>query len=286
LSFQSFTQRYLIILLSGLFAIFAIFIIFSDVFNRNLLTNTIVTISAGFASALSLLVLYKDRRLRGQKYDKTQICLVIGICLWFVAELIYSYYQIWLNTETPFPSAADSIYMAGYVFFTYYLFSTLKSLGQEIEREVLILISFAVAVSLGYIMNLSFGPAELISVEHAILPMAVSVSYPILDGLLLVPAIVLLWSIRKGEISQTHWAMISIFIVLNAVGDLGFGYSVYIGTLARQLWVWNILFTAGYITLITGLLLKNKYYSRDTSNYYNNTNYIGVSKENNGENMH
>jgi diguanylate cyclase len=246
-----------------------------------------VTISSGFASAISLLVLYKDRRrLWGQKYDKTQICLVIGICLWFVAELIYSYYQIWLNTETPFPSAADSIYMAGYVFFTYYLFSTLKILSQEIEREVLILISFAVAVSLGYIMNLSFGAAELISVEHAILALAVSVSYPILDGLLLVPAIVLLWSIRKGESSQTHWVMISIFIVLNAVGDIGFGYSVYIGTLARQVWIWDILYAAGYITIIAGLLWKNKYYSHDTSNYYNNTNYIGVSRENNGENMH
>jgi hypothetical protein len=160
-----------------------------------------------------------------------------------------------------------------------------KILSQEIEREVLILISFAVAVSLGYIMNLSFGPAELISVEHEILAMSVSVSYPILDGLLLVPAIVLLWSIRKGEISQTHWVMISIFIILNTVGDLGFGYSVYIGTLARQLWIWDILYTAGYITLIAGLLWKNKYYSHNISNYYNNTNYIGVIKENNGKNM-
>jgi hypothetical protein len=264
---------------------FTVFIISSDVFNRNLLTSMTVTISAGFASALSLLVLYKNGRLWWKKYDKTQICLVIGICLWFIAELIYSYYQIWLRTQTPFPSAADSIYLAGYVFFTYYLFSTLKILGQEIEREVLILISFAVAVSLGYIMNLSFGAAELISVEQEILAMAVSLSYPILDGLLLVPAIVLLWSIRKGDVSQTHWVMISTFIVLNAVGDIGFGYSVYIGTLARQVWIWDMLFTAGYITIIAGLLWQNKYYSGNTSNYYNNTNYIGVTKDNNSENM-
>jgi hypothetical protein len=238
-----------------------------------------VTISAGFASVLSIFVLYKDTGFQEINLDNTLIFLVIGICLWFGAELIFSYYQIWLNTETPFPSLADSIYLAGYAFFIYYMFRTLKILGQEIEREVLVLVSLAVAVSFGYIMNLSFGVAQMISVENEILAMTVSVSYPVLDGLMLVPAIAILWSAKKGDPSQTHWVMISLFIVLNAIGDLGFGYSAYIGTLNEEVWIWDIIFIAGYLTLIAGLLWPNRYSSQNTYTYHTDANYIGFSKE-------
>ena len=273
-------HRYVVLSLCVLFAIFTLFIIFYHAFNRDLLTGAGVMISAGFASVLSIFVLYRGTKFHGVKVDKTQIFLVIGIWLWFGAELIFGYYQMWLKTEAPFPSLADPIYLAGYAFFTYYLFRTLKILSHEIEREVLILVSLAVAVSFGYIMNLSFGVAQLISVENEILAMVVSVSYPILDGLLLVPAIVILWSAKKGDSSQNHWVMISLFIVLNAVGDLGFGYSAYIGTLNEEMWLWDILFIAGYLTLIAGLLWQNQYYSQNISTYHNRTNYIGASKEN------
>jgi diguanylate cyclase len=277
---HTYVRRHLILVLFGLFATLTLSIIFVDVSDRDMLTSMAVTISAGFASFLSLFVLYRTSRIYGAKTDKRQVCIVIGICLWFVGELIYSYYQIWLNTEAPFPSLADPIYFAGYAFFTYYLFHTLKTLGQKVEREVLILVSLAVAVSLGYIMNLSFGVAQLISVENEILGMAVSIAYPILDGLLLVPAVILLWGVNKGDSSQTHWVMISLFIVLNVVGDLGFGYSAYIGTLNEEVWIWDILFTAGYIAVIGGLLQQSAYFSRNISDYHHNTNSLGISKEN------
>ena len=257
-----------------------LFIIFYYAINRNLLTSMAVTMSAGFASGLSLFLLYRGTRFRGVKVDNAQVFLVTGICLWFGAELIFGYYQIWLNIEAPFPSLADPIYIAGYAFFTYYLFRTLKTLGQEVEREVLILVSLAVAVSLGYTMNLSFGVAQLISVDNEILAMALSICYPVLDGLLLVPAVVLLWGVKKGDSSQSHWVMISLFIVLNAVGDLGFGYGAYIGTLSEEVWIWDILYTAGYIAVIMGLLLESRQYPRNISNYHHNIIIRGVSNEN------
>jgi hypothetical protein len=252
---------------------------FSNTSDRGLFTSVAVTLSAGIASALSILVLYRGTRFQGLNLDNTLIFLVIGICLWFGAELIFSYYQIWLNTEAPFPSLADSVYLTGYVFFIYYLFRTLKILSQEIEREVLVLVSLAVAVSFGYIMNLSFGVAQMISVENEILAMAVSISYPILDGLMLVPAIAIFWSAKKGDPSQAHWVMISLFIVINAIGDLGFGYSAYIGTLNEEVWIWDIIFIAGYLTLIAGLLWPSRYFSQKTFTYHNIDNYIGSEGE-------
>jgi branched-chain amino acid transport system substrate-binding protein len=284
----SYPQRQLILLLLGLFVTFTLFILFYHAIDIGLLTSMAVIMSSGFASGLSLFVLYRGTRFRGAKVDNTQVFLVTGICLWFGAELIFGYYQIWLNIEAPFPSVADAIYIAGYAFFTYYLFRTLKTLGQEVEREVLILVSLAVAVSLGYTMNLSFGVAQLISVDNEILAMAISICYPVLDGLLLVPAVVLLWGVKKGDSSQSHWVMISLFILLNAVGDIGFGYSAFIGTLNEEVWIWDIPFTVGYIAVIAGLLLQNRQYPRKISNYHHNIIIHGVSNENeiNPNNMH
>ena len=253
---------------------------FSNTYNRDLSTSVAVTLSAGFSSILSIFVLYRRTRFQGINFDKTLIFLVIGICLWFGAELIFSYYQIWLNTEAPFPSLADSVYLTGYAFFIYYLFCTLKILSKEIEREVLVLVSLAVAVSLGYIMNLSFGVAQMISVENEILTMAISISYPVLDGLMLVPAIAIFWSAKKGDPSQVHWVMISLFIVINVIGDLGFGYSAYIGTLSEEVWIWDIIFIAGYLTLIAGLLWPSRYISQKDFTYHDAANYIGSSNEN------
>ena len=58
--------------------------------------------------------------------DKTHIFLTLGVASWFVAETIYTYYQLGLMVTTPFPSLADPLYIAGYVFLGYYFYSILK----------------------------------------------------------------------------------------------------------------------------------------------------------------
>jgi hypothetical protein len=100
---------------------------------------------------------------------------------------------------------------------------------------------------------------------------------------MLVPAIAIFWSAKKGDPSQTHWVMISLFIVINAIGDLGFGYSAYIGTLNEEVWIWDVIFIAGYLTLIAGLLWPSRYFYQKTFTYHDGANYIGSSKENRSE---
>lgn len=54
--------------------------------------------------------------------------------------------------------------------------------------------------------------------------MLVSISYPILDRVLLVPAILILWSIRKGKLVITHWMLIALSMIFVGIADSGFGY--------------------------------------------------------------
>jgi len=198
------------------------------------------------------------RKIYGS-HDKTHLFLTLGVGLWFVAETIYTYYQLGLGITTPFPSLADPFFLAGYVFFGFYFYSILKLLRKTIQRDVIILVSIAGAVSITYILNLSFGIGLLLAAEQDMLGTTLSITYPILDSTLLVPAILILWSIRKGDLAYTHWILISSFIILNGIGDVGFGYGADLGIIATEEWIWDIFFAAGYLTLAAALFWQSKY---------------------------
>ncbi len=59
-------------------------------------------------------------------------------------------------------------------------------------------------------------------------------AYPILDAIIIVPAVAILWTLRKGDRQFIHWILISTFIIMVTVGDIGFGYSNALG----EEWIW------------------------------------------------
>lgn len=248
-------RKYLLFSLISLIVISSITLIFLNPEQRSTYINLPENIAAGVTLGLCLLIIYR-RKIDGSP-DRPHMYLTLGVGLWFVAETIYTYYQLVLKVTTPFPSLADPAYLAGYVFLGYYLYSILKLLRKTIERDVIILVSIAAAVSVTYILNLSFGIGLLLASEQDMLGTILSITYPVLDSILLVPAILVLWAVKKGELTHTHWILISIFIILNAIGDIGFGYGADLGIEAE--WIWNIFFTAGYLTLAAALFWQSRY---------------------------
>jgi len=250
-------RKYLLFSLISLIIISSLTLIFLNPEQRSTYINLPENIAAGFTLGLCLVIIYR-RKIAGSP-DKTHMFLTLGVGLWFVAETIYTYYQIGLKVTTPFPSLADPAFLAGYVFFGYYLYNILKFLKKTIQRDVIILVSIAAAVSITYILNLSFGIGLLLVSEQDMLGTILSITYPILDSILLVPAILILWVVRKGELVHTHWILISIFIILNGIGDIGFGYGADLGIIGEQEWIWDIFFTAGYLTLAAALFWQSRY---------------------------
>ena len=255
---QASKRRYLFFSLIGLFIISTIIIIFLNLETRSLFANLPATLAAGFALGLCLLITYRHRP--DSLHDKTHTFLTIGIGLWFVAETIYTYYQLGLMIETPFPSLADPLYLAGYVFFGLYFYSILKLLSKTIQRDIIILVSIAAMVSVVYILNLSFGIGQFLAAQEDMLRTTLSITYFVLDGILFIPAILVLWTVRKGDLAHTHWILISLFIILNAIGDIGFGYSAVLGTVGEEEWIWDIFFNAGYLALACALFWQSRYF--------------------------
>ena len=125
-----------------------------------------------------------------------------------------------------------------------------------IDKNMVLLVSVAVALSLAYVLNLTFGIAEILSAAEDITSTMVSLSYPLLDGILLVPSMVILWSLRKGDPSSNQWKMLSVSFVLLTIGDIGFGYSFALApSVAEEFeWVWAIFYNTGYICIVAGVL--------------------------------
>jgi len=221
------------------------------------LTAVLTSVAALFLSGAVLLRKYlKKRKQEGL------ISLAIGLGFWFAAEAIWAYYRQGLGIEVPYPSVADWAWFAGYGFLALYTYRIMGKVGKTnpIEKSLVLLVSVSVALSLGYILNLTYGVTQYLSPPEEILALIISVAYPVFDGILLVPSMVILWSLRKGDPSSNQWIMMSISFVVVTIGDIGFGYSFALApAVAEEFeWIWALFYNTGYILIAASILWYSK----------------------------
>ena len=91
------------------------------------------------------------------------VWLSTGLMFWFSAEVIWAFTRQVLGIEIPYPSIADGAWIVGYGFFAIYIYRILEKMGKTnpIDKNMVVLISVAVALSLAYVLNLTYGVAEL-----------------------------------------------------------------------------------------------------------------------------
>ena len=89
----------------------------------------------------------------------------------------------------------------------------------------------------------------------------VSNLYLVGNGVLLVPAIVIMWSLTRNDIFLLHRILLSLFIIINMLGDVGWVYHQALvpeDEFVQQEWIWNLVYTISYLVLIAGLIWYNK----------------------------
>jgi hypothetical protein len=217
------------------------------------LTAVLTSGAALFTSGTAILFAYLGKhKLESYRW------LFTGLMFWFSAEVIWAFTRQVLGIEIPYPSIADWAWIIGYGFFAFYTYRILGKMGKtdRIDKNMVLLVSVAVALSLAYILNMTFGVAEILSAAQDPVSTMVSLAYPLLDGILLVPSMVILWSLRKGDPTSNQWKMMSVSFVLLTIGDIGFGYSFALApSVAEEFeWVWAIFYNTGYICIVAGVL--------------------------------
>jgi hypothetical protein len=247
------------------------FIFFSDLETRVLYTNATVGVTSGIALLSVFLLIFKHRNLNEAHTNKAFISLAIGLFLWFIAEVLWAYYQIGLKIAVPFPSSADTLWLIGYPFLIIHLYYILNLVTKSkkkidtIKVYHIVLISLALAAVFGYTLGIVFGininNTLLLSYQKEALGNIISIAYPILDAIIIVPAGAILWYLRRAGPQFTHWLMLSLFIVMVTIGDIGFGYSNILGEeiAEEQAWIWDVFYNAGYISIAAALFWYSRF---------------------------
>ena len=234
-------------------AVNSIILFSGDIQSQNYLGNILRPIVAAIATGLALTVVYRQK-VSGI-FGRSYACLAGGLVLYFIAEILWGYYSIGLGVEVPFPSLADAFWLAAYAPFGYGLFSLARLHSKFGRMKALAVMSLSVAAFSSYYI------LQLISVSDLTTPdaataLSISIAYPILDGILLIPALMVILSSGKGYLTSIPWIFVS--WIFTAIADSIFGFTA-VTSIAGDISVWNLFYNAAYLSMAAGLFWHNRY---------------------------
>jgi hypothetical protein len=241
-------------------AVNSIILLAPDTETQNYFGNILRPMAAAVASGLALIVVCRQK-ISGI-FGRSYASLAAGLVLYFIAEILWGYYSIGLGIEVPFPSLADAFWLAAYAPFGYGLFSLsrLYSKHGKSKMKALAVMSLSVAAFSSYYVLQLISVSDLTDPEAAI-PLAIGITYPILDGILLVPALLVILSSGKGYLTSIPWIFVS--WIFTAIADSIFGFTA-VTSIAGDISVWNLFYNAAYLSMAAGLFWHNKYMIFDT----------------------
>lgn len=156
-------------------------------------------IDSAIASSLSIFALFKERH--SIKKDRTAIFLTIGLIFYFLANIVWGYYELVLDIVSPVPSLADLFLLSANGFLIYRLLVTYMNLEKGSNKNIIYIITAGTGLFLAYILNLTLSMTE-ISNFRGLMLFIVAIAYPILNSILTVLALTILLNLKKRKRCQ------------------------------------------------------------------------------------
>jgi hypothetical protein len=210
--------------------------------------------------------------------NKMHFSICLFLILWLGAQ------GIWLSEyEIPGYSIADTLWFIGYASFGYFLYSLYYHVfRREFESLVLILIAIIIIIVMIFVLDIIVSALRLISTQEIDFSVVlVTLVYPVLDAVLIFPAVLIFLAVRRISARQTAllenqetgqrrkeeektrlpfsslWILLlSVMMVLSAIGDIGYAFSAAIGPdiVKRDIWIWGIIFNTDHLCLAAALI--------------------------------
>jgi hypothetical protein len=236
--------------------------ILSDQDNRPSTSLWILNITAAIASSLGITAIYRHG-LHGT-HGKSYLFLTLGLISWFSADAAELYYHdIEGHKEQKFVSISDWLWFAGYGFLSAHLFTIIGSLRGSIRLKVIFLVAIISVIFVGYNIHILLSSAEMYwGKDVDFLALVVTVTYPMLDLILIVPSGIILISLRKDYQHSVPWFLASLSLLINAVADDGYVHDFVNGN-TQNLWVWNMFYVTDFIIMAGALFWYNRFHISD-----------------------
>ncbi len=229
------------------------------------LSIDIADIFAAGACAVMCFILWqasgKSERLR-----RVWGFLGVGMALWTVAEVIFAYYELILNQDTPTVSLADIAWVIGYIpiFIALWLrFRVLRvSLRPNEWTELLAGFAILALLSVSYVITPNLPTAEAMpeatSSFENVAALVLSVFYPLGDLLMALGAGLTIIAMMGGSISRL-WLLVALGCLAIGLADSTYYVGLANGLYTSQVpmnWftgISDLSYLVGYLMIALGL---------------------------------
>ncbi len=179
-----------------------------------LISDWLYVPTSGMAVVLSMIISIRYGIIGN--HGKAWILFTVCMVSWFLAEQVWSINELIYHID-PFPSSADYFYVLGYPFMFAFSIFYLRPLRRAISKKMIL---SAIAISVALVIPTIFIAYET-NTDKTQFEVALAVSYPILDALVLCPALIGVTLFFRGEVNFL-WTLVCIGIISTVVGDTGF----------------------------------------------------------------
>ena len=226
-----------------------------------------MNITAATASGLGIIAVY--RHGVGGLHGKSYLFLTLGLISWFSADLtlLYNYYGLGI-AEQKFVTVTDGFWFIGYGFLSMHLFTVIKSLRWSSNNSNVINLKFVIIGSLVIVVvfvifnGLNLVSSEFIDVAKERVDLAsvvVTVAYPILDLILIIPSSIVLIRLRKNYQHSIPWFLTSLSLLINAIADDGYLID-FVNRNSEHLIFWDLFYVMDFIIMAGALFWYNRYH--------------------------
>jgi hypothetical protein len=218
-----------------------------------LLSDGLYCIAAFLAAALSFVA--SSRFDRGLPQRRAWFLLGSGLALWAAAEFVWTYLQVGVGQEVPYPSAADIIWAIGFAPLILGLYLGHRSLGVRLStrQRIVAVILYAALLALlaGYLLAPMRAGLPAGSWAEAFLG-----SYYLIGDLTLAFVASLSLAVLWGGLIGRPWLSITLGMLLFAVSDTAFSYAAWTGLYAvGRNWISgliDVMYLGAYLALALG----------------------------------
>jgi branched-chain amino acid transport system substrate-binding protein len=217
-------------------------------------THWILLINSSTAAGLSvILVVIKLSKQKILDYHlKIHIALATGLVLWLCANIQWLIYE--LEEIVPdIPSLADFFWIAAYPFLGYSLYFTFKEFYKKYQNKIIIFTSLACGLLLVIFIIYITISLSVFSSPRGIVFFSVIIAYPILNIVLIIPAIAMFMGFKKEPESSIPRMFESISLINLVIADSWF-VIIFLSNLVEAIWYSNLLIVDHYLIMSAGLL--------------------------------
>ena len=236
--------------------------------DRYIGTTSAVLLGSSTCMAL-FIILSNPRNIEVQKFK----LVFVGVSLWFLGEFSYTYYQIVLGIDAPYPGIGEIFYVAGYVpliLFTYRSFKTINRNG--IIKHSSIVIVVTLASILPVISTIQIFSQE-VNFQIQLPDIVISTITNYGDIVLLSLSILILTKLPRSNPYIYHWILFTSFLILATITDLIYLTAAIVDEefLSKTEWTWEAMWALAHLCILASLFWYYKLIqilSENSAEYY------------------